>query len=101
MNLPIVEIVRRDKTFKRITAFQRDPVGERYAGLEIEHVVITALCSVLEPIVTKPVLQQNPGRLAAQTEAIAQASGSAWADGIKRTETIPQLTAQIRSEIQS
>ena len=71
MNLPIVEIVRRDKTFKRITAFQRDPVGERNAGLKIEHVVITALCSVLEPIVAKPVLQQNPGRLTAQTEAIA------------------------------
>src|SRR5204863_9908936 len=71
MNLPIVEVVRRDKTFKRITAFQRDPVGERNASINNEHVVITALCSVLEPIVAKPVLQQNPGRLATQTEAIA------------------------------
>ena len=71
MNLPIVEIVRRDKTFKRITAFQRKAVGEGNAGLKIDHVVITALRSVLEPIVAKPVLQQNPGRLAAQTEAIA------------------------------
>src|SRR2546430_1478160 len=64
-------IVRRDKTFKRITAFQRDPVGERNAGLKIKHIVITTLCSVVEPIIAKPVLQQNPGRLAAQTEAIA------------------------------
>src|ERR1044071_3131954 len=101
MNLPIVEVVRRDKTFKRITAFQRDPVGERNAGLKIKHVVKTTLCSVLEPIVAKPVLQQNPGRLSAQTEPIAEASGSARADGIKRTKTIPQLPAQIRSEIQS
>ena len=62
MNLPIVEIVRRNKTFKRITAFQRDPVGKRNAGLKIEYVVITALCSVLEAIVPKSVLQQNPGR---------------------------------------
>src|SRR5438105_15134054 len=97
MNLTVVEIVRRDKTFKRITALQRDPVGERNAGLKIDHVVITALCSVLEPIVAKPILQQNPGRLAAQTEAIAQASGGARADGIKRIKTIPHFAAQIRS----
>src|SRR4029078_1183048 len=101
MNLAIVEIVRRDKTFKRVTTFQRDPVGDRNAGLEFEQIVITALCSVLEPIVAKPVLQQNPRRLPAQTEAIAQTSGSARADVIKRTKTIPQLAAQIRAEIQS
>src|SRR5690349_6823480 len=101
MNLPIVEIVRRDKTFKRIPAFQRDPVGKRNAGLKIEHVVTTALCSVLEAIVAKPFLQQNPGRLAAQAEPIAQASRSTRTDGIKRTKTIPQFAAQIRSEIQS
>ena len=68
---------------------------------KIHHVVIAALRSVLKAVVAEPVLQQNPRRLTAQTEAIAQAGGSAQADGIEGVKAIPYVAAQISAEIQS
>src|SRR5678816_1040474 len=89
MKLAIVEIVRRDKTFEGIAAFERDAIGERDASAKIDHIVITALRSVVKAVVAEPVLEQDPRRLTAQTEAIAQTGRSAHADGIEGVEAIP------------
>src|SRR6185312_17529051 len=48
-----------------------------------------------------PILQQDPRSLTAQTEAIAQAGRSAYADGIEGVEAIPYVTSHISAEIQS
>src|SRR6478672_7473662 len=69
MKLPIVEIVRRDKTFEGIAAFERDALGERDASAKIHQVVIAALRSVVKAVVAEPVLQQDPRRLTAPAEA--------------------------------
>ena len=65
MKLSIVEIVRRNETFKFIAAFERDSIGERNSRAKIYYIVRAALCAVMEPIIAKPVLQQDPGRAAA------------------------------------
>src|SRR5205814_3308429 len=101
MKLPIVEIVRRDKTFEGIAAFERDAIGECDASAKIHRVVIAALRSVVKAVVAESVLQQDPRRLTAQTEAIAQAGRSAHADGIEGVEAIPYVTSHISAEIQS
>src|SRR5438034_11556167 len=101
MKLPIVEIVRRDKTFEGIAAFERDALGECDASAKTHHVVIAALRSVVKAVVAEPVLQQDPRRLTAQTEAIAQAGRRAHADGIEGVEAIPCVTAHTSAEIQS
>src|SRR5205814_9768692 len=101
MKLPIVEIVRRDKTFEGIAAFERDAIGERDASAKIHRVVIAALRSVVKAVVAEPVLQQDPRRLTAQTEAIAQAGRRAHADGIEGVEAIPNVASHISAEIQS
>src|SRR6476620_4690302 len=101
MKLPIVEVVRRDKTFKGIAAFERDAFGERDASAKIHFVVIAALRSVVKAVVAEPVLQQEPRRLTAQTEAIAQAGRRAPTDGIEGVEAIPYVASQISAEIQS
>src|SRR5437868_4746613 len=101
MKLPIVEIVRRDKTLKAIAAFERDAFGERDASAEINHVVIAALRSVVKAVVAKSVLQQEPRCLTAQTEAIAQAGRPANTDGIEGVEAIPDVTSDISAEIHS
>src|SRR6185312_16484470 len=48
-----------------------------------------------------PILQQDPRSLTAQTEAIAQAGRSAYADGIEGVEAIPYVPSHISAEIQS
>src|SRR5678816_3378534 len=101
MKLAIVEIVRRDKTFEGIAAFERDAIGERDASAKIDHIVITALRSVVKAVVAEPVLQQDPRRLTAQTEAIAQTGRSAHADGVEGVEPIPYVTSHISADIQS
>src|SRR4029450_4267408 len=100
MKLSIVEIVRRDKTFEGIAAFERDALGERDASAKIHCVVIAALRSVVKAVVSEPVLQQDPRRLTAQTEAIAQAGRRAYADGVEGG-AIPYVTSHISAEIQS
>src|SRR4029077_17133552 len=101
MKLPIVEIVRRDKTFEAIAAFERDALGERDASAKIHRVVIAALRSVLKAVVAEPVLEQDPRRLTAQTEAIAQTGACAPPNRVEGVEAIPYLTSHIRAEIQS
>src|SRR4030095_3200084 len=101
MKLPIVEIVRRDKTFESIAGFKRDAFGERDASAKIHHVVIAALRSVVKAVVAEPVLQQDPWRLTAQNESIAYASRSAPADGVEGIEAIPYFTSHISADIQS
>src|SRR5207237_7190058 len=44
---------------------------------------------------------EDPRRLTAQTEAIAQAGRRAHADGIEGVEAIPYVTSHISAEIQS
>src|SRR4029077_5313315 len=100
MKLPIVEIVRRDKTFEAIAAFERDAIGERDASAKIHRVVIAALRSVVKAVVTEPVFQQDPRRLTAQTEAMAQTGRRAHADSVEGVEAIPYLTSHISAEIQ-
>src|SRR6266550_7289042 len=101
MKLPIVEIVWRDKTFEGIAAFERDALGERDASAKTHCVVIAALRSVVKAVVAEPVLQQDPRRLTAQTEAIPQAGRRAHADGVEGIEAIPYVTSHISADIQS
>src|SRR5215468_8228381 len=101
MKLPIVEIVRRDKTFEGIAAFERDAFGERDASAKIHLVIIATLRSVMKTVVAKPVFQQEPRCLTAQTEAIAQTGGSTHADGVEGVEAIPDVASHISAEIES
>src|SRR5438477_6230140 len=101
MKLSIVEIVRRDKAFEGIAAFERDAIGERDASAKIHRVVIAALRSVVKAVVAEPVLQQDPRRLTPQIEAIAQADRRPHADNVEGVEAIPYVTSHISAEIQS